>query len=1469
PDEGGLNGISIELRDATGRTLGSTYSGASRTVDADGYYVIGGLPQGVATTYTLFFGDAPTGYQPSPADKGANESVDSDVINGRATVQVGDVIDAGFYEDALTNSGVIFGRIWGDVNGDGIRAWSELAGPDVTVQLRDHTGRIIRTSPSFTRSAYGQPLTSQYRFGGLGPGTYTVTFGGVSGYVVSPADQGTSDDHDSDIDPVTRSTVVTLGVGDVVKVEAGYVEDNTSAISGFVWLDIDNDGVFSIWDTAAFSEASSLGRKVLVRLYDGTGRIVREMFSESWPVGSFPLPAPGFTAESDPGPYSFQGLAAGTYTLEFSNLPGHVFSTRDVGTDDTADSDVDTLGRVEVTVAAAEHKMNVDAGLVEFTGTGMIEGRVWYDVNGDGSRRSEFDRGMGGIGVRLLDRSTSRLLYETTTSQRDYTAGRIRKPRGTFVFSGLPPGDYQIQVSRPGGFVFSPPNADLDNLDSDFDSSGRLDVTLGDGDRITSIAAGLVRSTASIGDFVWEDRDGDGIRDPGEPGIDGVPVGLYDETGTRLIARTTTADGGHYFFGLDDGNDDYVVEFGLPAGYAFTLPHQGSDPRVDSNPDPDSGRALLALGFDATDTSIDAGLVRLAGPAVGAISDRVWLDQNGDGIQDPGEPGLADVTVHLWDNRHLHRLAETVTTSAGNYSFQGISPGDYSIQVIPRIGFGYSPADQGVDDAIDSDANPIGGFVDVTVVAGLRTTDIDVGLVPLAQTNTIASLVWNDIDGDGVRDIGEPGLDGVDVLLYEATGLRLIAATTSENGGLYSFSGLPQGGYMVEVLRPGGFDFSPADQGNDDSADSDVDQLSGRTGEIKLSLGQTEDTIGAGLLLFSNGNTASIGNFVFNDMNGNGIQDVGEPGIDGVQVRLLDATASLIINDTLTRGGGHYEFLGLDQGDYVVEVIAPLGHAFSPQTIGGDGQVDSDVDVATGRTSVLTLIASEELTSIDIGLIEQFPSTVTVSSAFAGVLIDDDPDGAGPRIQFGKDSYASISQAIEGLDALPSGTVVELLGETYDTFNFDRTGGILHLNAAQLATVLQATIAHGSVLAEGTIAVPGGVLVEAGGTLGGIGTIDGTVVINGGVLAPGFSPGILHTGSLSFGIASTYQVELAGVTPGVGGHDQTVVNGTVNLVGATLNLVIDYAPAIGDQWIVIENDGLDPITGTFAGLDEGDAVLLGDGLEATISYIGGTGNDVVLTVQAADSQPPSLLGFTRFQPPSAFTNADSLAFLAEFSEPVTQIDANDFLIVGTTTAMVTSVLPVAATGETIFLITVEGGDLASFDGSVGLDLAPAQNIQDAGGNLLPNVEPAIDQTYEVDNTAPQVTQFGINDGSAQRSIVKSISFDFDSLIVYAAGAFSLQDDSGQSIDFIIDRSPGELTSRVVLSFPTMIGDSLTDGNYQMAIDQTLIADAAGNILDGNNDGIAGGARAVDEFFRFFGDMDGDRDVDARDARGLR
>ena len=158
---------------------------------------------------------------------------------------------------------------------------------------------------------------------------------------------------------------------------------------------------------------------------------------------------------------------------------------------------------------------------------------------------------------------------------------------------------------------------------------------------------------------------------------------------------------------------------------------------------------------------------------------------------------------------------------------------------------------------------------------------------------------------------------------------------------------------------------------------------------------------------------------------------------------------------------------------------------------------------------------------------------------------------------------------------------------------------------------------------------PATVTVSGGGTtLGGTGTIGGTVTVGSGAnIAPGNggnTTAILNTGALTLASGSNFLVDINGTTAGTQ-YDQLNVTGLVTLTGSNLVITVGGTITVGQQLTIINNDGSDAVVGMFAGLPEGATVTSG-GDTFSITYTGGTGNDVVLTPLVVVPEPSTWIG---------------------------------------------------------------------------------------------------------------------------------------------------------------------------------------------------------------------------------------------------
>lgn len=150
------------------------------------------------------------------------------------------------------------------------------------------------------------------------------------------------------------------------------------------------------------------------------------------------------------------------------------------------------------------------------------------------------------------------------------------------------------------------------------------------------------------------------------------------------------------------------------------------------------------------------------------------------------------------------------------------------------------------------------------------------------------------------------------------------------------------------------------------------------------------------------------------------------------------------------------------------------------------------------------------------------------------------------------------------------------------------------------------------------------ITVESGGILKGAGTSCTVFVETGGSINPGQSPGCFNSGNTT--LNGTYLAELSTTTV-CAGYDQIQVTGTVELAGLLeISLLNNFKPAVGDRFTIINNDGSDVVNGTFDRLTE-NSTFVRDGVSYRVSYMGGDGNDVTLTVLASSLPGLPVTGF--------------------------------------------------------------------------------------------------------------------------------------------------------------------------------------------------------------------------------------------------
>ena len=369
-----------------------------------------------------------------------------------------------------------------------------------------------------------------------------------------------------------------------------------------------------------------------------------------------------------------------------------------------------------------------------------------------------------------------------------------------------------------------------------------------------------------------------------------------------------------------------------------------------------------------------------------SVGNFVWVDENEDGFQDQGESGESDVTVSLYKNGDVHTT--THTDENGKYLFTDLKPGDdYVYKVKFELPTGYEFTTQGAggsaESETDSKADEDTGFTaEFTLEPGEEGLNQDAGLIPVEPEEPEEPL---NLNLTFIQECPQPGPQED----WEAT-WRVRNSNDINVDYTVDRYGSSENPIVTGTADPGD-NFFTTEWGSQTLILKWDDGIGG-TGEVTKDGGDTFiDQSDEKCAL----EPASVGNFVWHDKNGNGIQDEGEPGIDGVTINLYDANGAKL-ETTTTAGGGAYLFDAIDitdiNGDeFQIEFELPDGYQFTRPNQGDDPEKDSDAipgnQIAendngseNGVTDVFTLMPGQDRTDQDAGLIET-TTTIELSGA--------------------------------------------------------------------------------------------------------------------------------------------------------------------------------------------------------------------------------------------------------------------------------------------------------------------------------------------------------------------------------------------------------------------------------------------------------------------------------------------------------
>lgn len=304
-------------------------------------------------------------------------------------------------------------------------------------------------------------------------------------------------------------------------------------------------------------------------------------------------------------------------------------------------------------------------------------------------------------------------------------------------------------------------------------------------------------------------------------------------------------------------------------------------------------------------------------PAIGSIAGIVFNDSNGNSKLDTGEAGIAGARVFV-DANHNGTLdageLSSTTSVSGNYTIANVPSGPASLVEIVPTGL------------LSTTSNP----VNVTVSGG----SVAAANFGNQKAALISGIVFNDINGNGKKDVGEAAIPGVKIVVDKnRNGIADAgepSAVTSATGQ-YSFKTTSSGTTSILQILPPGY-------------------LATTANPVQVST-----TAGATLFAnFGDWKAATIAGNVFNDANGNGKRDAGESGIAGVTIYLdtnnnghLDSFELSAVTDSQ----GNYKF-AVPFGTYVVREVVPTGFRIaSPATYA--------ITLAQGQSSLLNNFGDE------------------------------------------------------------------------------------------------------------------------------------------------------------------------------------------------------------------------------------------------------------------------------------------------------------------------------------------------------------------------------------------------------------------------------------------------------------------------------------------------------------------------------
>jgi uncharacterized repeat protein (TIGR01451 family) len=557
-----------------------------------------------------------------------------------------------------------------------------------------------------------------------------------------------------------------------------------------------------------------------------------------------------------------------------------------------------TVGRVENTAMIRDLSGALPLTLSETVYTALaasIGDRVWADADGDGIQDTG-EPGIAGVAMFLKDAGGTILNTAVTDS------------RGLYYFFGL-------ATNVPYTVAY-----DLDTVGHGYLPSTPLNlvVTLTTlGQQYAAADFGLQPpGAASIGGRVWQDADEDGVQDASEGGLSNVTVQLFLDVNTNgavdaadytLKTELTDTNGTYVLSGLR--TNAYLVQVD---GASLVASPYGGASAISNAMNLVSGTSPHAVTLTVTNQAYATG--DFGYNWCGQIGSQVWWDDDRDGMVDVGEPPIAGAYVMLFYDLDadgiLNPLAGDTqikgmpTSTNGTYLFTNLPPGTYLVDVY--------------EDSIGLDGPvPTTPYVR-TVNLGPCESHLDADFGYFIGARIEGNVYW-DANRNLILDFEESGLTNAKVYLngIDTNGYAVAMTNLTDALGQFVFVA-PEGEYTLTYSL--------------DSVQASYPLLRDPTTPTNYTFQAVAGDEWHPSFDFGVDNVGRIGDTVFGDINSNGTQDLGEPGLENVMVVLYDA-ATNVLELQITDATGRYQFIGLDDGTYLAQVMTntlPAGYLTVP-----------------------------------------------------------------------------------------------------------------------------------------------------------------------------------------------------------------------------------------------------------------------------------------------------------------------------------------------------------------------------------------------------------------------------------------------------------------------------------------------------------------------------------------------------------